>query len=338
MKMTSHRLSLPLAHPFTISRGTVNDQLSLVVRVDGEGVSGWGEVTANDYYGHSLESIEASLRKVLPELDRIAKLTPEQAWDEANRIMEGDRFALSAFDMAVHDWHGRIRGVPLYQAWGLAWEGVPASSYTIGIDTLDAMVGKLQERPGWPIYKIKLGTPNDLPIVRELRRHTDATFRVDANCGWTADETIENSVELARLNVEFIEQPLPPDADERDHLRVFKRSSLPIVADENCQREADVARCHGLFHGVNVKLCKCGGLTPALRMLRDARGRGMRTMVGCMVESTIGISGAAHLLPLLDYADLDGAVLLREDPAVGVNVDRGQVLLAETAGTGASLR
>ena len=338
MKMTLHRLSLPLAHPFTISRGTVNDQLSLVVRVDGDGVTGWGEVTANDYYGHSLESIESSLRKVLPELDRLAKLAPELAWDEANRITEGDSFALSAFDMALHDWHGRTRGVPLYQAWGLAWENVPASSYTIGIDTIDAMVGKLQERPGWPIYKIKLGTPDDLSIVRELRRHTDATFRVDANCGWTADETIANSAELAELNVEFIEQPLPPDADEQDHRRVFERSLLPIVADENCQREADVARCHGSFHGVNVKLCKCGGLTPALRMLRDARERNMRTMVGCMVESTIGISGAAHLLPLLDYADLDGAVLLRENPAVGVTVDRGEVRLAGTPGTGASLR
>lgn len=338
MKLTLHRLSLPLAHPFTISRGTVTDQSSLVVQLEGLGESGWGEVTANDYYGHTLDSIESSLAKVEPYLDRWAAWGADRVWGAAAEVIGEDPFALSALDMAWHDWSSRRQGMPLYRCWGLDWETVPCSSFTIGIDTPEKMVAKLRERPDWPIYKIKLGTSRDLEIMRELRRHTDATFRVDANCGWTAEQAIANSAELAELGVEFIEQPLPADAPDDDHRRVFHGSRLPIIADENCQTSADVTRCHGRFHGVNVKLCKCGGLTPALRMLRQARELGMRTMVGCMIESSIGISGAAHLLPLLDYADLDGAVLLRDDPAIGVTIDRGSVRLAAAPGTGGRLR
>lgn len=337
MKMTLHRLSLPLAHPFTISRGTVTDQPSLIVQLDHDGLTGWGEVTANDYYGHTLDTLEQSLRRVEPELEEFSCRRPEEVWEDAARRMEGDRFALSALDMALHDLHSRRLGMPLYQSWGLTWDRVPPSSYTIGIDSTATMVAKLEERPGWPVYKVKLGTRHDLEAMRELRKHTTATFRVDANCGWSAEEAIANSIELATLGVEFIEQPLPPDASPEDHRRVYQQSRLPIVADENCQQEADVDRCLGLFHGVNVKLCKCGGLTPALRMLRKARGLGMKTMVGCMIESSVGISGAAHLLPLLDYADLDGAVLLRDDPAQGVTIDRGQVRLVSACGSGASL-
>src|SRR5688572_18865908 len=187
---------------------------------------------------------------------------------------------------------------------------------------MDVVVKILLEMPGWPIYKIKLGTKYDLDIVRELRKHTDAAFRVDANCGWTADEAIANSHELATLGVEFIEQPLP--ANEWDAMkRVHCESELPIIADESCIAESDVERCVGHFHGVNVKLVKCGGLTPARRMAVRARELGMKAMVGCMTESTVGISAIAQLLPLLDYVDMDGAALLAEDIASGVKVERG---------------
>jgi L-alanine-DL-glutamate epimerase-like enolase superfamily enzyme len=190
--------------------------------------------------------------------------------------------------------------------------------------------------PGWPIYKIKLGTKHDLDIVRELRKHTDAVFRVDANCGWNADEAIANSHELAKLNVEFIEQPLPA-ADWSGVKQVYQNSALPIVADESCIAEADVERCHGHFHGVNVKLVKCGGLTPARRMIAQARQLGLKTMVGCMTESTVGISAIAQLLPLLDYVDMDGAALLAKDIATGVVVDRGTCRYSNVNGTGAAL-
>ena len=198
------------------------------------------------------------------------------------------------------------------------------------------MVAKLKERPGWPIYKIKLGTADDVAIVTELRKHTDATFRVDANCAWTVDETIENSRRLKPLGVEFIEQPLP--ADQYDAAaEVFRQSVLPIAADESCQVESDVDRCAGRFHIINIKLVKCGGMTPARRMIDRARALGMQTMVGCMTESTVGISAIGQLLPLLDYVDMDGAALLAQDIADGVKVVRGEAIYPETNGNGVTL-
>jgi L-alanine-DL-glutamate epimerase-like enolase superfamily enzyme len=195
----------------------------------------------------------------------------------------------------------------------------------------------LQAEPHWPIYKIKLGTKKDIAIVSELRKHTDAIFRVDANCGWSANETIANSLELKSFNVEFIEQPLPITAAREEKRRVFEKSAIPVLADEDCQVIDDVVACHELYHGINVKLCKCGGLSPALTMLHKARELGMKTMVGCMIESSIGISGAAQLLPLLDFADLDGASLLSHDPAAGVKIVNGKIEKPHLPGTGASL-
>jgi L-Ala-D/L-Glu epimerase / N-acetyl-D-glutamate racemase len=220
--------------------------------------------------------------------------------------------------------------------WGLSTEKIPASNYTIGIDQTDVMVAKMNEFPGWPIYKIKLGTDRDLEIVRELRKHTPATFRVDANCGWTAEQAIAYAPELKKLGVEFIEQPLK--ADRWDDLRrVGQHSALPIIADESCIVESDVKRCAGVFHGVNIKLVKCGGLTPARRMIAQARQLGLKVMVGCMTESTVGISAIAQLLPLLDYVDMDGAVLLAEDIAAGVRLDRGRCIYPDAPGHGLRL-
>ncbi len=232
--------------------------------------------------------------------------------------------------------HGKIVGHPLYKLWKLTSEPRPVSNFTIGIDRIDVMVAKLHEQPDWPIYKIKLGTDRDLDIVRELRQHTTAVFRVDANCGWTADEAIRNAVELEALGVEFIEQPLP--AEDLDGQRqIYLQSVLPIIADESCIAECDVDRCASLFHGINIKLTKCGGLTPARRMIDRARQLGLRVMVGCMTESTVGISAIAQLLPQLDYVDMDGAALLAEDIAAGVRVDRGVCHYADENGTGAQL-
>jgi L-alanine-DL-glutamate epimerase-like enolase superfamily enzyme len=342
MKMSLQPLDLPLAHPFTISRGSITQQASLVVRLEHEGVCGLGEVTENSFYGHTIASISQSLQSAAPLLDAsqdpAADDWPQRFWAAAKQRLADDPFALSALDMAAHDLSARLRGLPLFQAWGLDWQHVPPSSYTIGIAPLEQMVAKLREAPGWSVYKIKLGTKDDLQIVRQLRQHTDAIFRVDANCGWSRRQTIEYATQLAELGVQFIEQPLPRDAEPADKREVFEQSVLPIIADEDCQQEADVARCADYFHGVNVKLCKCGGLTPALRMLRQARGLGLRTMVGCMIESSVGISAAAHLLPLLDYADLDGAILLRDDPAAGVTILPGSVPCPDRPGSGAQLR
>ena len=338
MKMTLHRLRLPLAHEFRISRGAVTNQPTLIVELEHEGVRGLGEVTENSFYGHTFASMTASLEKAESLLNEYVDHSPLEVWSRFYELLDGDTFALAALDMAAHDLHGKRNRLPTWQAWGLDWhEDVPPSSYTIGIDTIETMVAKLHEQPGWSIYKIKLGTSQDIEIVTELRRHTEAVFRVDANCDWTADQTIAMAPRLAQLGVEFIEQPLPITASDADKRRVYEASVLPIVADEDCQRAGDVDDCAGFFHGINVKLCKCGGLTPALRMLHRARELELKTMVGCMVESSIGISGAAQLLPLLDFADLDGAVLLADDPARGVIVDHGVIKPSERFGCGAEL-
>lgn len=337
MKLTLHRIALPLRHRFTISRGSRTFQKAVIVELNEGSITGLGEVTASDYYGFSLESIVRSIESVRPLIEATSCGDPAVMWSTFHKALKGDTFALCALDLAWHDLRGRLLKKPLAELWGLDRRRVPGSSYTIGIDTMDSMVARLREQPGWSCYKIKLGTTQDLDIMKALRKQTDATFRVDANGAWSADEAIEKSAALKQLGVEFIEQPLPPGSPTADHRAVFERSALPVIADESCLVEDDVRACHGLFHGINIKLCKCGGLTPALRMLNQARELGMKTMVGCMVESSVGISASAQLLPLLDYADLDGAVLLRDEPARGVQIKRGTVIWADLPGTGAEL-
>lgn len=336
MKMTVHRLGLRLTHPFTIARGTLHEQISLVVELEQDGQVGLGEVTENSYYGHSYAAIAAAVEAVRDRVATWLDGEPGSHWSEILDAVGGDTFATSALDMAILDLQGKLRGQPVWKMWGLEWNPAIASSYTIGIDSLDKMVAKLQEQPGWGVYKIKLGTPQDVEIVRRLREITDASFRVDANCGWSVDEAISKSRQLSELGVEFIEQPLAPEAAIEDQRRLRRESALPIIADESCQRREDVERCSELFHGVNIKLCKCGGLTPGLAMLREARQRGLRTMVGCMIESSVGISGSAQLLPMLEYADLDGATLIANDPASGVVLHGGRVANFDQPGTGAA--
>ena len=261
---------------------------------------------------------------------------PTQLWEQVRPALADNPFAQCALDQAAHDWWGKSLGKPVYELWGLDVAAAPPSNYTIGIDAIEVMEAKLQEFLGWPVYKIKLGAPNDLEIVERLRRMTDATFRVDANCGWTVEHCLEVAPKLKELGVEFIEQPLP--AGEMEAMRrLHDECVLPLVADESCIVEADVAKCVGAFHGVNVKLVKCGGLTPARRMLQQARELGLKTMVGCMVESTVGISAIAQLLPMLDYVDMDGAVLIKEDIASGSHVEQGVCRFSDVPGNGVQL-
>jgi len=336
MQVYYHAFDLPLRHVFTISRESIDVQPTLIVElVDGKW-HGYGESTTNRYYGFTVESMTTALDTILPELEAFDWERPDQLWDHFQGALAQNPFAQCALDLVAHDLWGKRLGRPVHELWGLDISQVPPSDYTIGIDTLDVMVSKLQELPGWPIYKIKLGTPHDLDIIRELRRHTDAVFRVDANASWTVAETIRNAVELKPLGVQFIEQPLA--ADQWEGMKeVFRRSELPVIADESCIEPRDVERCHGHFHGINIKLCKCGGMTPARRMIARARQLGLQVMVGCMTESSVGISAIAQLLPLLDYVDMDGAVLLQEDVASGVRVERGRCLYPPTAGNGVKL-
>lgn len=336
MKLTIHEFDLPLRHTFTISRGSIDVQKTMIVELEQNGCRGLGEATTNTYYGFSFENMAAALESVRTRIESHQLEDPEQFWRELAGPLDENPFALCALDQAAWDLWGKLRGEPVYRLWGLDPAQNPVSDYTIGIASIPDMVAKMDEFPDWPIYKIKLGTEHDLEIIRELRQHTQAVFRVDANCAWTAEQTIQVSGPLKELNVEFIEQPLP--AEQWEEMRhVHQHSQLPVIADESCIIEADVARCHGHFHGINIKLVKCGGLTPARRMIQQARQLGMKVMVGCMTESTVGISAIAQLLPLLDYVDMDGAVLLSQDIATGVTLDRGVCHYPDRPGSGVEL-
>lgn len=338
MKLSIRSFDLPLRHPFTISRETTTVQPTVIVELSQDGHSGFGEATTNRYYDVSVESLTKNIGSVRDELSN-ADLTVSQPSDLWQTLVEklGERpFALCAIDQAMHDLWGKLHGKPVYEMWGLSVSELPASCFTIGIDNIETMVAKLKEEPDWPIYKIKLGTGEDVSIVRALREHTDATFRVDANCGWEVDEALRNAEALQPLGVEFIEQPLKAD-NWSGHRTLFEKSVLPILADESCIVEADVDRCAGNFQGVNIKLVKCGGLTPARRMIANAKGQGMSVMVGCMTESTVGISAIAQLLPLLDYVDMDGAALLAKDIATGARLENGHCKFPSVAGTGVAL-
>lgn len=335
MTIHFHPFDLRLKHTFTIAHDSRDVQPTLIVELREGNFGGYGEATSNKYYGISIESMITALESVRQQVESYAWGSPEELWERVYPLLKENPFALCALDEAAHDLFAKIQGKKLYEAWGLSPKRNPITDYTIGIAPMEKMVAKMQEMP-WPLYKIKLGTDHDLDIVRELRRHTDALFRVDANCAWTADQAIAYAHDLKALGVEFIEQPLP--AHDREGMRrVYAESALPVIADESCIVEADVDTCAGLFHGLNIKLTKCGGLTPARRMIAQAKSLGMKTMVGCMNESSVGISAIAHLLPLLDYVDMDGTLLISNDPASGVTFDYGRVLYAQENGTGAQL-
>lgn len=334
MKLIIHEIKLPLRHTFTITHGSTDVQDNLIVELREGEISGYGEAsTVHGYYGVTPEGMKADLESARAAIENDELDDPAKFWDRMVSKLGHNRFALCALDEAAYDLWGKIRGAPVWKLWGLNLDNLPMSDYTLGIDPIDKMVAKMKEFDGWPIYKIKLGTDHDLDIVRELRKHTDAIFRVDANTGWTADQTIEFSQELKKLGVEFIEQPLPADRWE-DHKKVFQKSALPIIADESCLIEADVDRCIGHFHGINIKLTKAGGMTPAKRMIEKARQNNLQVMIGCMTESSVGISAIAQLLPLLDYVDMDGIVLIAKDVASGVKLEKGRPIMPNVNGNG----
>ena len=333
MELLLHEYELPLKHPFTISRGTTTAQRTLIVELQQDGMSGYGEATANSYYDSSMDLMRTRLQAMQPLLESEMFRDTESFWNLCAVHLADAPFVLSALDCAAHDLWGRLENAAVHRLWGLDPNDAVKSSFTIGIAGMNEMVAKLAEMPGWPVYKIKLGTARDVQIIRGLREHTDAVFRVDANCGWAPGEAAALSTEMAQQGVEFIEQPLEP-AQREAQAGLYRDSALPLIADENCVGEADVPRCVDHFHGINIKLCKCGGLTPARRMIAAAHDHGLKVMVGCMTESSVGISAAAQLTPLLDYADLDGAVLLAKDAGDGVQLRQGQFVFPSEPGLG----
>ncbi|ACU63828.1 dipeptide epimerase [Chitinophaga pinensis] len=336
MQLTLYPFELKFKHTFTISRKSKDVQPLLVVKLEQDGFSGLGETADNSYYNMTVPRLMEDINAHRDLIEGYTLDTPEELWKTLFPLFKDNLFALCAIDLAAHDLYAKKQGKKLYEVWGLDISHNPMTDYTIGIDTVENMVSKLKEFP-WPIYKIKLGTKEDIAIIEALRKHTNAIFRVDANCAWGVEETLRNAAAFKSLGVEFIEQPMPA-ADIDGMKQVYEQSALPLIADESCITEADVALCKGLFHGINIKLTKCGGITPARRMIAEAKQLGMQVMTGSMNESTVGTSAVAHLLPYLDYVDMDGPLLLAEDTADGVKIVDGRIIYADRPGTGALLR
>ncbi|HVK46561.1 MAG TPA: dipeptide epimerase, partial [Pseudobacter sp.] len=314
---------------------TKTHQPSLIVTLEHRGITGLGEAPAIAYYNIPVEKMVEDLERKKKFVEQFAFMEPERYWHYLHHLYPQNNFLVCALDIAAWDIYGKIRQQPLYKLWDLNMANAPLTDYTIGIDSTEKMVEKMKEKP-WPIYKIKLGTPDDIGIVTELRKHTDAILRVDANAAWTTGEALEKIPVLADLGVEFIEQPLAKDNWE-GMKKLYDASPIPLIADESCVVEHDVEKCHGHFHGINFKLTKCSGITPALRMINSARSLNMKVMVGSMNESTVGSSAIAHLAPLLDYVDADGPLLLAEDIATGLEYNAGRMSVTDGFGLGIQL-
>lgn len=332
MRVNYETFNLKFRHPFTISKGTKTHQPTLVVMLEHMGITGYGEAPAIAYYNIPVEKMVEDLDRKKTFVEKFAFTDPERYWHYLHHLLPQNNFLVCALDIAAWDIFGQMNGLPLYKLWKGDTSKNPITDYTIGIDTIDKMVAKLKERP-WPIYKIKVGTADDIAIVKALRENTDAVLRVDANAGWDLDTALKLIPQLKELGVEYVEQPLAKDNWE-GMKTLYKQSSLPLYADEACVIESDVDKCKDHFHGINIKLTKCSGITPARRMIKRARELDMKVMMGCMNESTIGSAAIAHFLPFLDHVDMDGPLLLEEDLATGISYDYGKVSYSEEAGLG----
>jgi L-alanine-DL-glutamate epimerase-like enolase superfamily enzyme len=340
MHLSHEVVTVQTKHPFIIARGGSSEWRTVVVRVrDGDGAEGWGEAAPSRFYGETPESVVGALARFAPLLEDADAWSLEAIEAALNGALRFNGSAKSAVSAALHDLAAKRLGVPIYRMWGLDPAAAPMSSFTIGIAASDdELRARLREAESFPVLKVKLGSARDEQIMRIVRDAAPAkVLRVDANAAWTAKHALRMDRVLAEMGVEFIEQPLP--AHDIEGLRFVRdRATLPIVADESCVVASDIPRLVGAVDGINIKLSKCGGLREALRMIATARSHGMLVMAGCMIETSLGISAAAHFAPLLDCADLDGAELLANDPFDGVSIAGGVIALPDRPGLGVVAR
>lgn len=333
MKLHYKKINLPFEYPFTISGGrTKTHQPSLIVALQLGNLAGYGEAPAITYYNITVEQMIEDIENKKSLIEKFAFTTPERYWHYLHHLIPNNPFLVCALDMAAWDLFGKMHNKPLYTLWNTTWQNIPVCDYTLGIDSIDKMIEKMQRKP-WPVYKVKVGTENDIATIEALRKHTDAVFRVDANAGWQLNEALEKIPVLKCLGVELIEQPLAKDAWD-DMKVLYEQSPLPLLADESCVFENDVEKCVGHFHGINIKLVKCSGITPALRMVEKARQLQLKVMMGSMNECTVGSAAIAQFLPQLDYVDMDGPLLLKEDIAAGLTYNNGIVTITNEPGLG----
>ncbi len=337
LRLETQVLTLTTKHPFIIARGGQSEYRTVMVKlVDDDGVEGWGEAAPTKFYGETTETVLAALpyyATALPD-DPFRIEDAELRWAT---MLRGNPAARAALSAALHDLVGKRLGMPVWKLWGLDAAKAPRSTFTIGLDTTERIRAKVLEAAEYPILKVKLGTDRDVEILRTLRETTDREIRVDANCGWSVSQAVRMLPVLEEFGVTVLEQPLPPE--QVDGLgAIRRRASIPLIADESCRTAADIPALVGNVDGINIKLAKCGSLREALRMIAIARAHGMVVMVGCMIESSLAITAAAQVTPLVDIVDLDGAALLRDDPMAGATIAGGQLRLPDGPGLGVRRR
>ena len=332
VKFTTKKLLLQ--HTWTISRESTNEKNNVFVALEQDGITGWGEAAPNIRYNENSVKVSETLEKMSRHLENCDPMCFFDVMTDLNKHFTGDFSAKSAVDIALLDWVCKSLNIPLYRLWGLDPLKTPKTSFSIGIDSLESIKQKVKEAEEYPILKIKLGKDNDREIIQTIRQVTDRVVRVDVNEAWTDKEKALREIEwLAENNVEFVEQPMPA-AMKDEAAWLCARSPLPLIADEAVKTTADILDLPGHYHGINIKIDKSGGLQEACKMITLARTVGLKVMLGCMVSSSVTITAAAHLTPLVDYADLDGNLLISNDPFSGVTVDDGKLILPERPGIG----
>ncbi|MBC8088388.1 MAG: dipeptide epimerase [Phycisphaerae bacterium] len=340
MQLTCEIITVHTKNPFIIARGGTSEYRVVWVKVrDADGAEGWGEAAPSRFYGESAESVVAAVQSFAPLLENADAWSLDAIEKSLELALRWNAAARCAVSAALHDLQGKRLGVPLWKLWGLDAKAPPQSSFTIGIapdeDTLRARV---REASGYPVLKVKLGSNRDVENLRIVRKEAPtAILRVDANAAWNPKLAMQMMDTLVQCGVEMLEQPVP--AHDIAGLRFIReRSPIPVVADESCLVATDIPRLAEAVDGVNIKLAKCGSLREAIRMIAVARAHGMKVMCGCMIETTLGIAAAAHFAPLLDYADLDGAALLSDDPFDGPSIPSGVITLGDAPGLGVTRR
>ncbi|MBX3396877.1 MAG: dipeptide epimerase [Phycisphaerae bacterium] len=337
MKLTWRRISIRPTNPFRTAKAVRLDKETIWVQLEHDGVVGWGEAVPMDTYRQTLDSSEAALHSMQALLAGRNPIHIEDISHDLIARFDDQLATVAAVDAAIHDWIGKRHGVPTVEWLGLNPKNHPLTSFTIGIDDSEIVAAKTRDAAEFPILKVKVGTPEGDQALRVIRRNApDKLIRVDANMGWTVRQALEALPELKESRVEFVEQPLP--ANDIDGLRRLREAAiLPIIADESCVRPADVLRLAGCVDGINIKLGKCGGIRPALKMIHLAKAYGMKIMLGCMIESSLGIAAAAQLAPLVDWLDLDGHLLISNDPFTGIDGRCGRLRIGGGPGLGVTV-
>jgi len=334
MHLRFYPYTLELKHTFTLAASSRTTTPIVLTEIEYNGIVGYGEASMPPYLGESHASVHAFLSKVdLGKYDNPFNL--EQILNDIDDIEFGNYAAKASIDIALHDLIGKLMGQPWYKIWGYDEQKTPYTSFTIGIDKPDIIKLKTEEAAEYHVLKVKLGRETDKEIIQTIRSVTSKPITCDVNQGWTSKETaLEMLHWLKEHNIVMVEQPMPKERID-DLSWLTERSPIPIIGDEGVQRLQDVKKAVGVYHGINIKLMKCTGMREAHKMLMLARSLGLKVMLGCMTETSCAISAASHLSPMVDWADLDGALLIKNDIFNGTKIIDGKIKLMEKPGIGA---